>query len=1158
MVARNERTHTLRNELRTALVVSMTLLLMGSLTPAAAQSPGDDIVAAALEAELERAMTGFAQRAEQPPYFLAYEVWDQWQHWLSASNGAIVSDREQRQRLLDVDVRIGDYQFDNTHRFQGQDAFFRGSFFARAEPLPLGDDEDAQRAVIWLRTEKEYQGALERLIQVEANRATTAAPEDTSPDFSKESPYVMIENVPAHHDLERSVWTDRVRRLSARFDGHPTIYNSTVRVSTSREVRHIVNSEGTRVRTGDTRASVNVQARTRADDGMDLSLQRRFSAFALDGLPSEDALAAAIDTLILELEALRSAPVVEPFTGPAILSGLASAVFFHEIFGHRIEGHRQKDEAFAQTFTKKVGEEVLPTYLDVFDDPTRAEYEGTELAGHYRVDDEGVPARRVALVEKGNLTGFLMGRSPIEAEPQSNGHGRRQPGRDVVARQGNLIVESERTVPAGDLRRQLREEIERQGKPYGLYFEEIRGGFTFTGRALPQSFKVIPLKVYRIYADGRPDELVRGVDIVGTPLTVFGKILATDDRPEVFNGMCGAESGWVPVSAVSPSLLVSEIEIEKTGKSMERPPVLTPPPSEDELVRMAAGDILLEAMNDELARSMEGLRLEGLADPYYMAYRVNDGLTFTVEAAFGSIVVRDLSRSRVLDADVRVGSPEADNSNYFDLASSFGGMRFVNLPIDDRYAAIRHQIWRLSDERYKQAAEALAGKTAELEGKVEDVEVPDFSQETQYVAVENPVELSVDEASWVELAEAASAVFRDYPAIDDARAHVLVRLQNRYFTSSEGTSRRTPQTSYAVLLTATARGESGRPVRDYRLFVAPTPDGLPRGDDILTLARDLAEELTAVAGSEPIESYVGPVLFDGRAAAQFFYSLLGQNLSGTPNPVVPTQFARFAPAEKRLERSVGRRIMPREFTVLDDPTLSEYDGTPLVGYYKADDEGMPPQRVVAVEGGTLNAFLMSRTPSESSPNTTGHGRSGGPGAEPRATVGNLIVEVDDALDESELKAGLLSLVDEMGLEYGIVVRGLADPAFVQSGADPMSMFFMGEAEGESLMPAPVGAYKVFPDGREEPIQGMEFVDVTVRALRDIVAAGDVAHVYNFVFAGDQPLALPFFSPGGPGAFHWGPLPASIVAPSVLVEEIEMRESEPKEKPPLLIHPYFER
>ncbi|MCH7876328.1 MAG: hypothetical protein IH965_13660 [Gemmatimonadetes bacterium] len=1103
-------------------------------------------------------MTGFAERTEQPPYFLAYEVWDQWQQWMGASNGAIVTDQRRRQRLLDADVRIGDHQFDNTHRFQGR-AFFRGSFFRQAEPLPLGDDEDALRAVIWLRTENEYRQALERLIQVEANRAATAAPEDTSYDFSRESPYVVIEDVPTHQELDRSTWPDRVRRLSARFDGHPTIYNSTVFVSTSREVRYIVNSEGTRVRTGDTRAGVSVQATTRADDGMDLSLQRRFTAFTLAGLPSEDALAAAIDTLIYELEALRTAPVVEPFTGPAILSGRASAVFFHEIFGHRIEGHRQKDEAFAQTFTKKVGEEVLPSYLDVFDDPTRTEYEGTQLAGHYRVDDEGVPARRVSVVEDGALTGFLMGRSPIQAEPQSNGHGRRQPGYDVVARQGNLIVESQRTVPAADLRGQLREEILRQGKPYGLYFQDIRGGFTFTGRTLPQSFKVIPVKVYRIYADGRPDELVRGVDIVGTPLTIFGKILATDDRPEVFNGMCRAESGFVPVSAVSPALLISEIEIEKTGKSMERTPVLTPPPSEGELERVAAGDVLLEAMNDELARSMEGLHLEGLADPYYMAYRVHDGMTLTIEAAFGSIVTRHLSRSRMLEADVRVGSPEADNSNYFDPGSRLG-LPFVSLPIDDRYAAIRHQIWRVSDERYKQAAKALAGKTAELEGNVEDVEVPDFSQESPYVAVEDPVQLSVDEAAWVELAEGASAVFRGYPTIEDARARVLVRLQNRYFTSSEGSRSRVPQTVYAVLLTATARGASGRPVRDYRLFVARTPNGLPGSDHILSVARDLAAELTAEAEVEPIDSYVGPVLFDGRAAAQFFYSLLGQNLSGTPNPVVPARFARSAPAEKRFERLIGRRIMPRGFTVVDDPTRSAHDGASLVGHYTVDDEGMAPQRVVAVEGGTLNAFLMSRTPSEGSQHTTGHGRSGSLGAEPRATISNLIIEADDVLDESELQAEFLSLVDDVGLEYGIVVRGLADPAFVQSGQDRLSMFRMGGPQQESVLPPPVAAYKLFPNGHEEPIQGMEFVDVTVRALRDIVAAGDAMRVYNFVFAGDQPFARPCFSfgPGGPGAFRWCQLPASIVAPPVLVEEIELRQTEPEGKPPVLTHPYFDR
>jgi TldD protein len=279
-----------------------------------------------------------------------------------------------------------------------------------------------------------------------------------------------------------------------------------------------------------------------------------------------------------DVAGLLRAPEAEPFAGPAIFSGRAAGVFFHEIFGHRIEGHRQKDEAEGQTFTKSVGTQVLPVFLSVVFDPTRRKAGGIDLNGWYDFDDEGVRARPVTSVDKGVLKTFLMSRSPIRGFDNSNGHGRRQPGLEVVSRQSNLIVESAKAVPAAELRRMLLAEVKRQSKPYGLFFREVTGGFTTTQRAGLQAFKVVPVIVYRVYADGRPDELVRGADIVGTPLASFSRILATSDTVEVFNGYCGAESGSVPVSAVSPAILVSEIEIEKKAKSQDRPPLLPEPP----------------------------------------------------------------------------------------------------------------------------------------------------------------------------------------------------------------------------------------------------------------------------------------------------------------------------------------------------------------------------------------------------------------------------------------------------------------------------------------------------------------------------------------------------------------------------------------------------
>ena len=262
------------------------------------------------------------------------------------------------------------------------------------------------------------------------------------------------------------------------------------------------------------------------------------------------------------------------------MTGRAAAVFFHEVFGHRAEGFRQKDITEGQTFTSKIGEKILPDFISIKDDPTEASLGGQMLLGYYPYDDEGVPAQDVVLVDHGFLKTFLMSRSPLIAIPHSNGHGRRQLGYVPVARQGNLIVSSSKTMTNAQLRRKLIEMIKQQHLPYGLLIDDIEGGFTFTGRGQPQAFQVTPLVVYRVFADGRPDEMVRGVNIVGTPLVSLTKIVATGDKEEIFNGYCGAESGSVPVSAVAPAILISEMEFAKKETSTDRPPIL-PPPAHD-------------------------------------------------------------------------------------------------------------------------------------------------------------------------------------------------------------------------------------------------------------------------------------------------------------------------------------------------------------------------------------------------------------------------------------------------------------------------------------------------------------------------------------------------------------------------------------------------
>jgi len=555
----------------TALAVSVGLRTARAAQSQAAKSP----VIAAMEQELERNMAGL-KRSNPAPYFIGYLVTEQKRAQVQGSNGALLESQESRARFLEAQVRVGDYKLDNTRKVGDGPG---GPGFSGAQ-LPLDDDIDAIRRALWLETDAQYRAASEALLRIQTGKdVTVQSVEGDAPDFSREEPQVYY-GAQASFQVDRKPWEERVRRITREFHNSPEILNSIATFSAVAENQYQTTSEGTRLQFGQRRFRLELYVQSKAPDGMDINRYYNFDWTDPAGAPDDNAIMKQARQLIQEVKALRAAPLVEPFAGPAMLSGRAAAVFFHEVFGHRAEGHRQKDISEGQTFTRKVGEQILPEFISIYDDPTRARQRDTVLLGNYPYDDEGVAAERVTLVEHGVLRNFLMSRSPLVGFASSNGHGRRQVGFHPVSRQGNLIIESRRSVPNAALRLQLIEEIKRRGKPFGLYIDDLEGGFTFTGRSLPQAFQLLPLVVYRVYADGRPDELVRGVDVAGTPLASLDKILATGDAPEVFNGYCGAESGSVPVSAVSPAILIGELEIQKKESSTDKPPIL-PHPAHD-------------------------------------------------------------------------------------------------------------------------------------------------------------------------------------------------------------------------------------------------------------------------------------------------------------------------------------------------------------------------------------------------------------------------------------------------------------------------------------------------------------------------------------------------------------------------------------------------
>ena len=540
---------------------------------------GQDKLLGLLKEELAQQMKELKDE-EFPPYHMNYRVIDVTSSVVSASFGALMNSQQYRSRTLVPQIRLGDEKLDN-FRFNQMGAAmsrYQGPSVARL-PLDEENNEDAVRQAIWDEVNNRYKFAVDMYQKTKAESSVNVEEEDKAPYFSEAKVEKYYEApLPAEKmtiDMDR--WAARMKEISAVFKNQPGIMKGDAIMIYTVERRYFVNNEGTEVVQNLPYARIMVFGETKADDGMELPLNLSYFAYDPADLPANDKIIADAKEMVKTLEALRVAPVVDPYTGPALLSGPASGVFFHEIFGHRIEGQRMKSENDGQTFKKMVGQLVLPADMHVYDDPTLRKYAGEDLNGFYKYDDQGVKAERVDVVVNGKLNDFLMTRTPIDGHPRTNGHARASDGFDPVSRQSNLVIETSNPKTPEELRQLLIEEVKKQGKEYGYFFKEVTSGFTFTGKGGTNSFNVTPLEVYKVFADGRPDQLVRGVDLIGTPLSMFSNIIYAGNDARVFTGMCGAESGSIPVTAISPTILVNKVETQRKAKSQDILPILPAP-----------------------------------------------------------------------------------------------------------------------------------------------------------------------------------------------------------------------------------------------------------------------------------------------------------------------------------------------------------------------------------------------------------------------------------------------------------------------------------------------------------------------------------------------------------------------------------------------------
>ncbi|MDR2804823.1 MAG: hypothetical protein LBB85_04160 [Dysgonamonadaceae bacterium] len=981
-------------------------------------------------------------------------------------------------QIVTACLRVGNYTLDNSHELRESGGGALGAN-VRGNYIPCEPNDRMLRHSIWKQMDELYKEGIQTYEQVKANLAAKVKQEDTSPDFSREPVTNYYEKPLTWADLniDPTVWEEKVRKYSAVFDENDDLNEGSASFSAGWSRIIFVDTEGREMAQNTVSLQLFIAAHTVADDGMYLPLIKSWRVSSPDELPSDEEVLQAAREISATLSALRKAPVVESFTGPAILSPDAAGVFFHEIFGHRVEGSRLKQENDAQTFKKKIGEAVLPKHLSVTFDPTLRYYDGKPLTGYYAFDDEGIPAQKVEVVKNGVLKNFLMSRTPIEGQSHSNGHGRGGIGYSPISRQSNMLIQSTQRFSDEELLKKLRKEAKAQKKEYAYYFKEVSGGFTNTSRYSPNSFNVTPLIVYRIYTDGRPDELVRGVDMVGTPLAMFSQIEACGQGYAIFNGICGAESGSIPVSCVAPALLVKQIETQKRPKD-QTPPVLLPKPEQTPvLASLPADTVIMEAIKKEVHRSLNGLKMDGLQSPFFISYAIGDIRQLSVTASYGSLLNSSSRRSRASNARLLMGDYSCTDENFEGTAGRTAG--YDGSPvIDNDERGLRYTIWKDLDAIYKSAAETYEQKMAaikQLNIPAKELELPDWDQ-APVVRLHNLPKRTLDfnPSQYEEYARKASSVFNEYSEILESDLSIQLLDVTIYFYNTEGSEFIYPLSFIYLDGSASGKTEEGETLVDSFDFVYADSDALPPVETMQAECRKLANRLIEEIHSPKLkEAYSGPVLFEGLSIPILFYvSFFGGDDISLIAERKPLTATGFSYGGNSIEEMMGKRITAREITIEDLTGTPEYNGVKLLGYAPIDAQGIvPPARLTLVENGLLKTLLSDRIPTPKAPHSNGHSLLS-PTMDNGINAGVIRLSDTRTKEYADLKQELLNRARQEGCDYAYIVREI-------SGKYPHLLYRIN-----------------LDDGSETRVRAAEINNLDAQLFKKIIAVSNKELIHN--------------------------------------------------------------
>lgn len=1099
----------------------------------AAQSAEEDLLLPILQKEIDEQYHSFL-RIVNPVYFLSYRVEETDDHVLAASMGSCTQSRHKKERILTIQIRLGSPKLDNFHPLgeNASDMFF----VTHTIRLPMDDNEQAIHQILARATQTAYWEAARKYRQVLTNVTIKGQEQDTPDDYTLLPPVHYYESPVPVSELYFEDWQEKLNACTAEFvdeeaviDGSATLHYYTVR-------KYFVSSEGTSIVENHSYTYFTLTATAQADDGMILPLHKTLFLQHPDELPPVEQLIEEARNMKIQLSQLECAPVAEAFVGPAIISNEAAGAFFHEIIGRRLEGSSFKNEANEQTFKNKIGKRIMTDDFTITFDPTTFFYNDFPLSGAYHYDDEGIAGQRVVAVKHGILQNFLMSRAPIENFYMSNGHGRAEATRQPEARESNLFVTVEHPHTDAELRQMLLQEAVVQGKEYGYWIQSVRSAYPTTDRHCPNTFNIKPLLVYRLYVDGRPDELVRGIDMIGTPLSILSQIVAGGNLTDCFADICDDASGYVPVHCCAPAIFIRSLEMQKQVTNHDRPPLLPRPVSENVIQIDNFAELAFKAMQDELSTNMADLKLDKMLPPYYIGYLITDARIAAVTSTLGSIITEEERPYRDFETRILVGSDRVNNENFVDENSLFDTTTStLPFPLDNDYQNVRRSLWKATDEKYKQAAALYVGKEDAL--KLQNLPKTVTGLDDRSEAVCEPYfndcyyeSLSVSYLR--EIACELSQLFTGADSLVSSGVNIYAYQANAFFLASDGVQYAQPFSFICIHIYAEATAEDGEPLMDCTNLFYKDIENVPSSTLLKRHIIQMIEKLQASRHAPKItKSYVGPVLVTGDAAAQWFgyaflessFNIVASRQPVCSNPEFLQWYRQYLPADNPLEQWIDKKVIDNHLTVTAMEGTAEFDGLELIGSYRVDAEGLRvDEERNYIESGVLLSLLSNRTPTPQIFYSNGHERLALTGNRLTTTRGAGVLSLSGSIKTSEdkLKKNLLKQAKAGGYKYAYIIRKMADRNMCSV---PNAKVFYHEQHYR-----PIYLYRVdVATGQETLVRTAKIEELNLKTFKKLIAVSKTKFAYNTLVQGQCKSY-------GSDLIPLSGIPCSLIVPTALL------------------------